>query len=141
MEFWDLGPELTRPARGLKLWLTLQVMGSRELGRVIEHGCAMAELAETLLRDAPGWEIVSPARLGIVNFRYVSGRALSEAAADQINQDISRAITESGFAQVFTMELRGKKVLRMCTINPETTEQDIRETIERLKTYAAACRA
>ena len=26
IEFWDLGPELTRPARGLKLWLTLQIM-------------------------------------------------------------------------------------------------------------------
>lgn len=25
---WDIGMELTRPARGLKLWLTLQVLGT-----------------------------------------------------------------------------------------------------------------
>ena len=40
--FWDLGPELTRPARGVKLWLTLQAMGSEAVGEMIDHGCAMA---------------------------------------------------------------------------------------------------
>lgn len=133
IEFWDLGVELTRPARGLKLWLTLQVLGSREMGRIIEHGCAMAELAEKMIREQPDWEIVSPAQLGIVCFRYVSNKAMGESDLDKINQDISREITESGFAQIFTTELQGKKVLRMCTINPETTERDICETIERLK--------
>lgn len=133
IEFWNLGVELTRPARGLKLWLTLQVLGCREMGRIIEHGCAMAELAEKIIREQPDWEIVSPAQLGIVCFRYVSNKAMGESDLDKINQDISKEITESGFAQIFTTELQGKKVLRMCTINPETTESDICETIERLK--------
>ena len=65
IEFWDLGVELTRPARSLKLWLTLQVTGSNEISRMIEHGCAMAELAEKIIRENPDWEIVSPAQLGI----------------------------------------------------------------------------
>lgn len=132
IEFWDLGPELTRPARGLKLWLTLQVMGTEEMERIIEHGCALAELAEKIIRENSTWEIISPAQLGIVNFRYISDGALSESELDEINQTISREITESGFAQVFTTELKGKKVLRMCTIHPETTEQDIYDTVERL---------
>ena len=133
IEFWDLGVELTRPARSLKLWLTLQATGSNEISRIIEHGCAMAELAEKIIRETPNWEIVSPAQLGIVNFRYISDKSLSETDLGTINQDISKEITESGFAQIFTTELRGKKVLRMCTINPETTEKDIYDTIERLK--------
>lgn len=133
IEFWNLGVELTRPARGLKLWLTLQVLGSREMGRIIEHGCAMAELAEKMIREQPDWEIVSSAQLGIVCFRYVSNKAMGEGDLDKINQDISREITESGFAQIFTTELQGKKVLRMCTINLKTTKRDICETIERLK--------
>lgn len=133
IEFWDLGIELTRPARSLKLWLTLQVMGRREIARIIEHGCVMAELAEKIIRKSPGWEIVSPAQMGIVNFRYAPEKVGDEIIIDKINQDISREITESGFAQIFTTELRGKKVLRMCTINPETTEKDIYDTLERLK--------
>lgn len=133
IEFWDLGIELTRPARSLKLWLTLQATGTDEMSRMIEHGCAMAELAEKIIRETPDWEIVSPAQFGIVNFRYVPDQSLSETDLDTINQDISKEITESGFAQIFTTELRGKKVLRMCTINPETTEKDIYDTIEKLK--------
>lgn len=132
IEFWDLGVELTRPARSLKLWLTLQATGSNKISRIIEHGCAMAELAEKIIRENPNWEIVSPAQLGIVNFRYVSNKEASETDLDTINQDISKEITESGFAQIFTTELRGKKVLRMCTINPETTEQNIYDTMNRL---------
>ena len=132
IEFWDLGVELTRPARSLKLWLTLQATGSNEISRIIEHGCAMAELAEKTIRQAPDWEIVSPAQFGIVNFRYTAGGRASVSELDRINQEISREITAGGFAQVFTTELRGRKVLRMCTIHPETTEKDIYDTIEQL---------
>lgn len=132
IEYWDLGPELTRPARSLKLWLTLQTVGKNEMGHIIEHGCAMAELTEKIIRENSDWEIVSPAQLGIVNFRYVSNKTMSETDLDIINQNISREVTESGFAQIFTTELKGKKVLRMCTINPKTTEKDIYETTEML---------
>lgn len=138
IEFWDLGSELTRPARGLKLWLTLQVMGSRNMGKIIEHGCALANFTEMLLRERPKWEIISPAQLGIVNFRYVPDVHANSHDIDTINSEISRKITNSGFAQIFTTELRGKKVLRMCTINPETTQNDIRGTIKELERFARA---
>ncbi len=137
VEFWDLGPELTRPARGLKLWLTLQTLGTDAMGHVIDHGCSLAELAEQLIRRQPDWEIVSPAQLGIVNFRYAP-HGVPESGWDALNQAIAREVTESGFAQVFTTELRGKKVLRMCTIHPETTGQDIRDTVARLTGARAA---
>lgn len=132
VEFWDLGPELTRPARSLKLWITLQAEGSRNMEQLIDHGCSMAELTERLLRKTPHWEIISPAQLGIINFRYMPDTMLPEEEVDQINLEISREITQSGFAQIFTTVLDGKKVLRMCTIHPETTRTDIQETIRRL---------
>lgn len=136
IEFWDLGPELTRPARCLKLWLTLQTLGSAEMERVINHGCALARLAEREIRKLADWEIVSPAQLGIVNFRFAPA-GKRETELDGLNQEISKEITASGYAQIFTTELRGKKVLRMCSINPQTTEEDILGTIQRL----ACCQA
>lgn len=50
---WDLGPELTRPARGLKLWFTLQVMGSDGLASAVEHGFTLARWAEDECRGTP----------------------------------------------------------------------------------------
>jgi len=39
---------------------------------------------------------------------------------------------EDGFAMVSSTILKGQTVLRMCTINPRTTESDIQVTIQRL---------
>lgn len=58
---------------------------------------------------------------------------LPDSQLDRLNQAIAKEITDSGFAQVFTTELLGKKVLRLCIIHPETTEQDVLQTIHRLE--------
>ena len=129
--FWDLGPELTRPARGLKLWITLQVMGSEGLGRVIEHGCKMAQLAEKTIMEYPHWEMISHAQQGIINFRYAPPHA-TEQELDLLNLQIAKEINDTGYAQILTTELNGKRVLRMCILNPQTTEEDIVRTISLL---------
>ena len=41
-----------------------------------------------------------------------------------------------GFAMLTSTILRGRTVLRLCTINPRTTADDIRETIARLERFA-----
>lgn len=45
---------------------------------------------------------------------------------------------EEGFACVLTTRLKGRTVLRICPIHPETTEDDIRHTIQRMYQYARA---
>jgi glutamate/tyrosine decarboxylase-like PLP-dependent enzyme len=131
---WDMGMELTRPARGLKLWFTLQVMGSDAIGAAIEHGFQLARWAEDELNKNKEIEIVSPAQLSIVNFRY-NPRHLTEIQKDELNQNISKRILDNGYAGIFTTELNGKKVLRICAIHPEATENDIRTTVRLLNQY------
>lgn len=121
---WNLGIELTRPARGLKLWFTLQIMGSDAVSDAIHHGFLLAEYAESILRQHPEVEIISPAHMAVINFRF-NPDLLTESQKDQLNSRISHEILSSGYAGVFTTELKGKKVLRFCTIHPETTKEDI----------------
>ena len=68
--FWDLGPELTRPARGLKLWITLQVMGSEDWAVSSSTAARWRSLREKTIMEYPHWEMISHAQQGIVNFRY-----------------------------------------------------------------------
>ena len=42
-----------------------------------------------------------------------------------------------GFAFLTSTTLKGITALRLCTINPRTTEQDIVQTIDRLEKFAA----
>ena len=138
--YWDLGPELTRPARALKLWLTLQITGTKAMGEMIDHGCAMARFAESLLQKNPQWEIVSPARQGILNFRLAPA-GYPESCLDQLNQQLAQAINASGYAQILTTTLQGKNVLRMCIPHPETSPQDIQSVVSFLeKAGEALCR-
>ena len=47
------------------------------------------------------------------------------------------ALTTDGYAAVTTTVLRGRSVLRLCTINPRTTEGDIVGTLESLAAQGA----
>lgn len=135
-DYWDMGIELTRPARSLKLWLTLQVLGTDAVGKVIEHGFQLAKWAEAEIKKYRDWEIISPAQLAIINFRYAPS-GLDDQQLNTLNQQISQEILEDGYVGVLTTELNGKKVLRICAIHPETTQKDMRTTVKLLNTCAS----
>ncbi|WP_354679173.1 pyridoxal phosphate-dependent decarboxylase family protein [Cupriavidus plantarum] len=135
VNFWDLGVELTRPARGLKLWLTLQVAGADAMAAGVEHGFQLARWAEDELKQHPGWEIVSPAQLSIVNFRFAPV-GWPTPKIDALNKAIAQRSLREGYATVLTTELRGQTVLRICAIHPDATEGDMRETVRKLTDYA-----
>jgi glutamate/tyrosine decarboxylase-like PLP-dependent enzyme len=130
----DCGIQMTRGFRALKLWMSLKVFGLEAFREGVARGIARAELAEATLGDLPRWEIVTPAQLGIVTFRYdVPGRSAAEI--DALNLMLVEEMIEDGFAMVSSTVLKGRTVLRMCINNPRTTEADIRETIRRLDHY------
>lgn len=123
--FWDYGVELTRPARAMKLWFTLQVLGEKALGAAIDHGFALAEALEAALAPLADWQIVSAAQLGIVTFRYVPpGRGAEEL--DALNSRIAREMVEQNLGAPLTTKLDDMVVMRACTISPDATFDDIR---------------
>lgn len=134
VNMWDIGIELTRPARGLKLWMTFQVLGSELMGSAIEHGFQNAMWAEEEVRKKKDWEIISPAQLAILNFRYAPD-ALTEEEKDEVNVKIAERLNKSGYAAMFTTVLNNKTVLRLCAIHPETTKEDVQTTIQLLDKY------
>ena len=126
--FWDYGIELTRPARAMKLWFTLQVMGERALGEAIDHGLLLAETLEAALRERPHWRIVSPAQLGIVTFRYEPPDPEAELL-DGLTTAIARRMVDDDVGAPLTTRLDGAVVLRACAISPEATVSDIRAMV------------
>ena len=126
VHFGNRSPELTRRSRAVKLWLTFRTYGAARLRAAVARGIELAETAEAILRRDPDvWEVVTPAQLGIVTFALRGGDARLHAAR-------AKALSDSGYAAVTSTTLKGRSVLRLCTINPNTTEQDLAETIRRL---------
>jgi len=135
INYYDYGPQLTRGFRALKLWLSLKTFGAAAFRQAIEHGFALAELAESILRQGSHWQMISPATMGIVTFRFVPPDA-SEKRINEIHKRMVEAMAEDGFVFANSTALRGQTVMRLCTINPRTTEEDIRATIEKLEQLA-----
>jgi aromatic-L-amino-acid/L-tryptophan decarboxylase len=125
VNFRDRSVQLTRGGRALKLWLSIRVFGMAAFRDAVARGIALAEHAEALLRERPGWEVVSPAQLAIVCFR--------RDGDDALQTRIASAMVADGFAAPSTTEVGGRVALRLCTINPRTTTDDIERTIARME--------
>ncbi len=123
------GPELTRRARAIKLWLTIVTHGTDAIAHLVQRGIDLAEHAEGLLRGDPSWIVVTEAELGIVTF-------VRRGVDDEGHVRAARSVTDGGFAAVTCTKLNARQVLRLCTINPRTTESDVAATLAAL---AAAC--
>ncbi len=117
--------ELTRRGRGLKLWMTFRTYGAARIREGVARGIALAEHAEAVIRGDSRWELVTPAQLGVVTFAL-------RGAQDGEHARRAADVAASGLAAVSSTLLKDRSVLRLCTINPSTTEGDIEATLAAL---------
>src|SRR3954466_2198712 len=125
----DYGFQLSRSFRALKVWLSINTFGMAAFRDAVTRGFELAEFAERELRKRRGCEILSPAEMAIVAFRFGNNDALQTQLVEEMLRD--------GFAFLTSTTLKGVTALRLCTINPRTTEDDIVQTIDRLEKFAA----
>ena len=139
INFYDHGVQLTRRFRALKFYMSIKTFGLKAFRNAIDYNIEIAEKTERILRKSKQWEVVSPATLAIINFRYNPiGNTYSEKQIDALNQKISEAVMDTREAQLVTTVLNGQVVIRMCLINPRTTFQDVKETLALCEKFAAA---
>jgi aromatic-L-amino-acid decarboxylase len=131
VNFGDQGIQLTRSFRALKLWLSIKTFGMAAFREAVTRGFELAELAERELRTKNGWEILSPAQMGIVCFRF--------GAEDALQARIVDAMLREGYAFLTSTKVKGAICLRLCTINPRTTDAEMIETVKRLDDCARRC--
>src|SRR5262249_40389044 len=107
----DFGPDLSRGFRALKAWFTLKVYGADRIRAAISRTCAVARYLERRVRAETRLELLAPAQLNIVCFRY---RA---ADADTLNARIVADLHESGIAAPSTTILDGRVAIRAAIVN------------------------
>jgi glutamate/tyrosine decarboxylase-like PLP-dependent enzyme len=135
--FYEHGVQLTRSFRALKLWMTLRTFGTDAVRLAVEAGITMAEETERLLRAGHAFEVVTPARLGVVTF---APRPRARAQEEELVRRIVERTIADGFAMLTSTTIHDRTVLRMCTINPATTVDDVRATLERVAAISAVAR-
>ena len=126
VNFADHGIALTRRFRALKIWFSIQVLGLDWFRRLVAHSCGLAEYAQALLEQTPGFEILCKRRLSVVCFRYAPA---GTPDADALNERLVRDLRATGRAFLSSTRLRGAFALRLCFINWRTTAADVEEVV------------
>jgi aromatic-L-amino-acid/L-tryptophan decarboxylase len=120
----DYGPELSRSFRALKVWFAMKQHGTRKLGQLIEQNCAQARHLNARLLKEPELEILAPAHLNIVCFRY-RDPSLTEQELDVLNEEIVGDLQEQGIAAPSTSRIGGRLAIRVNITNHRTRRADL----------------
>ena len=137
VNFYEMGPQLTRSFKAVKLWLSLRTFGLDAFRRAVDVGFDMADEAERVLRADTRWEIVTPSQMGVITFRWCGDGSLAPATIDAITARVVDQMRLDGYALVMSTTLGGRPVLRLCPIHPGTRAEEIHQTIRRLSEFSA----
>jgi aromatic-L-amino-acid/L-tryptophan decarboxylase len=118
----DLGPDLSRGFRALKVWFTILTQGTDRLGAAMANGCALARYLAQCVEASPELELLAPVALNIVCFRY---RGAQADQADHVNTEIVADLHESGIAVPSTTTINGQVAIRAALVNHRTQAADI----------------
>lgn len=126
----DLGIDLSRGFRALKVWMTFQVLGADRIAAAIEENCRLAHLLAERL-DASGlFETAAPVGLNIVCFALKGDE--SGAASEGIVTDLQR----NGRAAPSLTRIDGRTLIRAAIVNHRCTEADIEDFLSALQAAA-----
>jgi glutamate/tyrosine decarboxylase-like PLP-dependent enzyme len=117
----DLGPDLSRGFRALKVWMTLSVYGADRLGEVVAQTCELAAALAARVDREPALQRLAPVALNIVCFRFTA----ATGDLDRLNADIVADVQESGIAAPSTTMVNGALAIRAAIVNHRTNRADI----------------
>jgi aromatic-L-amino-acid decarboxylase len=125
----DLSLELTRPFRGLRLWLPLKILGVAPFRAALSEKLLLAQYFYKKMQPMDRFEMGPFPDLSIVTFRYIPKRG----DVNQFNQKLVNAIQKDGRIFLSSTTLGGKFTLRLAVLGFRTHLDTIDQAIEILQ--------
>ena len=125
VNFSDLGIQLTRSARALKIWVSLQYFGVDAFRAAIDRCLDLALLAATAVEGEPELELLSPPTLGVLCFRRRPPDVDDEGELARVNSAIVARMAASGEGMISSTRLGGRYALRLCVLNHSSGPEDV----------------
>jgi aromatic-L-amino-acid/L-tryptophan decarboxylase len=123
LPFADRGIDLTRGFKALKVWLSFKAHGIKALARLIEQNVAQSRYLAELVQSHAELELLAPAPLNVVCFRYVA-EGMPEPDLYVLNQKILLQLQESGTALPSGTVVQGRYAIRCANVNHRSRRSD-----------------
>jgi aromatic-L-amino-acid/L-tryptophan decarboxylase len=133
-DFSDLSPELTRPNRGLRLWLPLQLHGVAAFRDALDEKLDFACQVYEALRQTPQLQVFDAPDLSIVAFhcRLPDGIQEEENIA---TEKLVKHLNAAHRVLLSTTSVNGRVFARIAILNMRTTSAIITEVINAIRNY------
>jgi len=122
----DLSPELSRPFRGLRLWLPLMIHGLAPFRAALDEKLLLAKYFHQKIQKVKGFEVGPEPQLSVVTYRYVP----KNGDANQFNKQLIGELQKDGRVFVSSTRIDGRFVLRAAILNFRTHRDTVDLTIE-----------
>lgn len=123
LPFADLGVELSRSFKALKVWMSLKAHGVDAFARLVEQNLAQARHLSRAIDAHPELERLAPVALNVVCFRFAP-KGIAEDALDALNRELLLRIQERGVAIPSSTVIGGKYALRCAITNHRSRRED-----------------
>ena len=117
----ELSPELTRPFRGLRLWLSLKMIGLKPFRAALEEKLLLARYFYEQISAFERIEVGPPPDLSVVVFRWIP----PSGDADEYNRRLLRSIQRDGRIFISSTSLDGRFWLRLAILCVTTHREHI----------------
>lgn len=128
----ELSPELTRPFRGLRLWLSLKLVGLRAFRAALEEKLLLAQYFHEQLQRVKGFQTGPPPDLSVVIFRYLP----RVGDPDDFNRRLLQKLQQDGRIFITSTRLDDAIWLRLAVLCTTTHLEQIELALDLLKEKA-----
>lgn len=113
----------TRRFDALKIWVSLQALGRKKLGQMIDATIDLASHAAKFIRNHEQLELIHEPVLGCVVFRYRPANTAIDSSA--LNTQVRQRLFEKGLAVIGHTMVHGKQCLKLTCMNPTVSKEQI----------------
>lgn len=121
----DWGIPLGRRFRALKLWFVIRTYGVEGLKRMVRNHIVMIQNLVKKIEADPDFEMLAPAPLNLVCFRYHPENIDDESELDRINEKLINNLNATGKIYITHTKLNGKYTLRLVAGQTSVKQADI----------------
>jgi aromatic-L-amino-acid decarboxylase len=130
----DLGFQLGRRFRALKLWMVIRALGVEGLRERIRDHCRLAADLASWIEADPRFELAAPVPFSTVSFRYRAGDSLERL--NRLNERLLADVNAQGPVFLSHTVLRDRYTLRAAIGNLQTTDRHVEQAWEIIRAAA-----
>ncbi|MDH3477391.1 MAG: pyridoxal-dependent decarboxylase [Gemmatimonadota bacterium] len=132
VDFCQVSPELSRPFRGLRLWLPLRLVGVGAFRDALDEKLDLARHVSRELDRMRGIEVIVEPELSIVVFR-ASGDGPDAEGTNALNRRLLDAVNRRGRVFLTGTTVGGRFLLRVCVLSFRTHRDRIEQCLEDIR--------